>query len=258
MLTATLLDLVYPETCFLCGAMRGERPWAARGRAVAGLRFWEEVHLCRDCGGDPRTGVVTGRVGAGHGGCLEVAAPAHTHAALVKLVGGLKYHGLRGLAWPLALRLEDPFFQASACYGQVDALVPVPLHPRRRRARGFNQAEILARLLGAAAGLPVATGVLARRRNTGQQARIVGPEGRRRNLEDSFRACPRSPRERVRGPAGPRLGLVDDLVTSGWTAVAAAAALRSAGWEVPWAVALGLAAKSKNPTPRVDTWKDGF
>ncbi|MEN8007040.1 MAG: hypothetical protein ABFS42_08490 [Candidatus Krumholzibacteriota bacterium] len=257
-LTTALLEVVYPERCFLCGAMRGETSWETCGCRVAGLRFWDEAHLCRSCSGTLVAETVTGVVGQGHAGCLKVAAASATHADLVKLVGGFKYHGLRGLAWPLARRLRNPLVRAQGSVGHVDALVPVPLHARRRRVRGFNQAEILARLVGAESDLPVLADVLVRRRNTGQQARIGSVAKRRRNLTNCYRAGPPVETRGDRGRGFRRIGLVDDLVTSGWTAVAAAATLRASGWEVAWVLTLGLAAKARNPTSNIDTWVDGF
>ena len=257
-LTTTLMEVVYPENCFLCGAGRAGTPWALCGDRVAGLRFWDGTHLCQSCSGELDANPVTGKVGSGHAGCLDVAAASLTHADLVKLVGGLKYHGLRGLAWPLARRLRPPLDQALISFGSVDALVPVPLNARRRRVRGFNQAEILARLLAAEADLPVLTEVLVRHRNTGQQAKIVSPEKRRQNLAHCYRAHPPAVGKGGPGVEYRRIGLVDDLVTSGWTAVTAAAILRAAGWKVSWVLTLGMAAKTKNSTRRVDTWEDGF
>ncbi len=257
-LTTTLLEVVYPEQCILCGSGRSEKAWVPVGSRVAGLRFWDAAHLCRSCSRGLDADPVSGRVGAGHTGCLEVVAASRTHADLVKLVGGLKYNGIRGLAWPLAERLRRPLILANESLETVDALVPVPLNARRRRVRGFNQAEILARLLGVASGLPVLTDVLERKRRTGQQAKIESPEKRRQNLADSFRARPPEAGKGGAGKVCRRIGLVDDLVTSGWTAVTAAAELREAGWMVAWVLALGMAVGSNNSTSRIDTWEDGF
>jgi predicted amidophosphoribosyltransferase len=140
----------------------------------------------------------------------------------------------------------------------VDYLVPIPLHGRRRRVRGFNQAEILARLAAPSVQAPVLPGVLVRRRNTGQQAKIASASGRGRNLESAFAAPPRARFGGGGFPAQNRILLVDDLVTSGCTAAAAARCLRAAGWRVQGILALGLAAEAKNKGPRVDTWEGGF
>ncbi len=254
----SLLDLIYPERCSLCGAEHEEEAWAPRAHRVAGLRFWDGTHLCLNCFSGLDADCVTGRVGEGSADGLQVAAAASTNPDLVKLVGQFKYHGVRGLAWPLASMLQAPLAMARDLWGEVDALVPVSLHARRRRVRGFNQAEILTRLLAGVSDTPVLTDVLVRHRNTGQQAKISASDERRRNLASSFRVrAPNTPGEGFQAD-GARIGLVDDLVTSGWTVAAAAERLKAAGWDVRWVLALGLAAETKKSGHLVDTWKGGF
>ncbi|KAB7624489.1 ComF family protein [Alkalilimnicola sp. S0819] len=100
------------------------------------------------------------------------------------------------------------------------ALVPIPLHPRRLRQRGYNQALELSRGLGRRLGLPLRPALLRRVRDTVTQSRL--PARRRAgNLHDAFRADVAA--------TGLRLALVDDVMTTGETAYAAARALRQAG-----------------------------
>ena len=254
----SVLELVYPEKCVLCGAEHGQVPWVPRGDRVAGLRFWDGTHLCLTCAAGLGAGRVSAQVGAGYEGRLQVVAAVPTNPDLVKLVGQLKYHGVRGLAYHLARMLREPLAAASSGWGAVDALVPVALHSRRRRVRGFNQAEILARLVTAGSETPVLADVLVRHRNTCQQAKISSSPERRRNLVASFKARPPTGSKGEMAAGVTRIGLVDDLVTSGWTAASAAESLRSVGWDVRWVLALGLAADTINSSRRVDTWDGGF
>jgi ComF family protein len=116
------------------------------------------------------------------------------------------------------LATEAPAYLSLA---EWDALIPVPLHWRRRWRRGLNQAEILARAVGRRHGLPVVRRCLVRARATPPQQ--GDPEARRRNVREAFR---------VRHPsriAGQRLLLVDDVFTTGATVNACAAALHEAG-----------------------------
>ncbi|PJB26911.1 MAG: ComF family protein [Elusimicrobia bacterium CG_4_9_14_3_um_filter_62_55] len=106
--------------------------------------------------------------------------------------------------------------------GIPHALVPVPLHPRKQRIRGFNQAHILAEGVGRRTGLPVLT-LLHRRTNDPPQARLPR-ESRKGRLGLAFEAA--TPHLR-----GARLILIDDVATSGETLRACAIALTRAGAE---------------------------
>lgn len=230
-LLGTLLDLAAPEACALCGVRRGAASWCGEGPVVAGLRRWDRGHLCRSCGrglapGPPRGALLPGG--------LPVIAAAATGGDLVAVVGAWKYQGLRGLAWPLAAILDQAARNLAADLGQAPVLVPVPLHRRRRRERGFNQAAVLAGLVAANFGWPVAD-VLVRTRSTGQQARLDDDAMRARNLAGAFVAGRRT----AGVPAGPAV-LVDDIVTSGATVAAAARALAAAGRAPAAVLALGL------------------
>jgi ComF family protein len=119
-----------------------------------------------------------------------------------------------------SLLLEDE--AARALVSETDVLVPVPLHPRRLRDRGFNQASLIAREIGRRMGRPLVEGALVRRRETMPQTGLSAA-ARRRNVEDAFAV-------RRRGlVAGHVVTLVDDVLTTGATARACARALRAAG-----------------------------
>jgi ComF family protein len=101
-------------------------------------------------------------------------------------------------------------------------VVPVPLHPARLAERGFNQAELLAAACAPRWRLPVLGRALVRVRPTRPQTDLDA-EARRVNVRDAFRA------PRPAGVRDRRLLLVDDVLTTGATAAAAARALRAAG-----------------------------
>jgi competence protein ComFC len=104
---------------------------------------------------------------------------------------------------------------------QWDAVVPVPLHWRRRWRRGFNQSELLARAIARRCGLPVVK-ALKRVRYTPTQTGLSNT-GRRKNVVAAFAAVRRHP------VSGRRILLVDDVMTTGSTAAACATVLRRAG-----------------------------
>lgn len=104
---------------------------------------------------------------------------------------------------------------------KADALVPVPIHPSRRRKRGFNQAELLAEGIGKKLGIPVCRNLLIRTKKTMPQKKL-NPMERLQNLEQAFGIGNVS-------PGLERVILVDDIYTTGSTAEACARVLRAAG-----------------------------
>jgi ComF family protein len=105
---------------------------------------------------------------------------------------------------------------------RADVVVPIPLHWRRRWTRGYNQSEALARPLAAGLGMPILPFALRRVRNTPHQTRQT-PSARRDNVRNAFVVRTHTPIARK------NVLLVDDVLTTGWTASEAARALRAAG-----------------------------
>jgi ComF family protein len=125
-----------------------------------------------------------------------------------------------------------------------DAVVPVPLHAARKRDRGYNQAEDLAREIARAGRIPVRSDGLRRIRPTGTQTRLGG-RGRGENLEGAFRADP----GRVRGL---RLLLVDDVCTTGSTLSHCREELVNAGAARVDALVIAWVARDKRDPPLPD------
>ena len=231
-----VVETIYPEFCVRCQARPHQVPWCDNGPVTDGLRPFDRPHLCRECLADlPAKIPVLQERELGGGINLRFMAAGRTTSELTKVVGAWKYHGLRGLAWPLAGLLAEVLRHTQTQGLELGTLVPVPLHGRRRRSRGFNQAALLSCLATGDLDIPVSNMMVKRIRNTGQQALLDSPEDRRENLVGSFAAIP-PPKGQDR-----RLTLVDDLVTSGSTTGELAQTLREAGWVVGLVVALGLA-----------------
>ena len=134
--------------------------------------------------------------------------------SLREIIHAFKFEGRRGLAVPLAGMMRTA---GAPILAGAEAVVPVPLHPWRRLRRGFNQADDLARRLGA----PVAR-LLWRVQATTQTG--LTSAARRRNLRDAFIVSPLAP-----PIANGIFVLVDDVRTTGATLEACAKLLKAAG-----------------------------
>lgn len=138
------------------------------------------------------------------------------------MIHRFKYYGCRYLGKNLAS------FTALPEDWHADVIIPVPLHPKRLKERGYNQSLILARALGERNGIPVRDDLLIRIRNTLMQSMTSRGE-RRENVKDAFRAA--------KACAGMRVILVDDVITSGSTAEECAKALKDAGADKVYVIA---------------------
>lgn len=134
-------------------------------------------------------------------------------------VHALKYGGERRLVEPLAELMAERWRRTSR---GGDLLVPVPVHAARRRERGFDQAEELARVVGRILNLEVATCLARQHRTTAQHS--LGRTERARNVGHAFAVAPRA------APVSGRwIVLVDDVMTTGATLSGCAAVLREGG-----------------------------
>ena len=154
-------------------------------------------------------------------------------SSMQRAVHRLKFGGQAAVGRQLGRLLGRSFANELA---EVDALVPVPLHAARQRERGYNQSLLIALGITEVIDLPVQPRALIRCRATPAQARLDAA-GRRANLQGAFVLG------RPLAGAGLRVGLVDDVLSSGATLGAAAAVLRGAGHRV-WAVAAGCPFKT--------------
>lgn len=222
----TLLDLFFPPRCagcgrrghWLCPACAGHLrplapPWCER--CGDPLRFASRDGLCAPCRqGGPRA--------------LDWARAAYAFAGpLREAIHRFKYGGERARAAHLAgLLLAWPALPPPG----AALLAPVPLDAARRRARGYNQAEELARALAAVWALPLTTD-LARTRPTRPQVGL-DRAARRENVRGAFawRGGPLAAR---------RVLLIDDVMTTGATVEECAVALKAAG--ATWVGLLALA-----------------
>jgi len=140
----------------------------------------------------------------------------------------LKYRNLKAISPCLGELLAD-YLRENPLPGE--ALVSVPLHPRRLRERGYNQSGLLARELGKHIDLPVIEDCLIRVKQAQPQVRAADVEERRRNVADAF-VC------RDERMTGKQIILIDDVCTSGATLESCAAALKDRGAASVWGLTL--------------------
>lgn len=218
-----LVNFMLPPACAGCGGSAGEEVRAGGGPVCRNCRMKlprVPLPLCARCGAPMGTGNAPS--------CLECAewpellAGAHAASLLEsparELVHALKYQGWRGagefMGAEMARRAGDDVRAA-------DFVVPVPTSRRNLRRRGYNQAEVIAAALAAALDKPLLK-CLERSSQEGTQT-ALNPMQRRANVSGAF-AVAESFADRL---AGRRLLLVDDVITTGATVVAATGALGS-------------------------------
>jgi ComF family protein len=139
-------------------------------------------------------------------------------AAAREAVHALKFRGLSAIAPAMATLMAQRLAEWSP---PVASVVPVPLAGSRRRQRGYNQSELLAKELSRLTGIPLAAKALARSRSTSPQYRLADRDERRRNVSDAFR--------RGKEPPQGSVLLIDDVITTGATLDACARMLLEAG-----------------------------
>ncbi len=209
-------DAIFPKRCVACGA-QGE--WLCR--ACSELQLFRPEQDCLVCG----------RPNVDGSKCAQCVQFAHTRQvlcafsyrqdALVKLVKMFKYDFVKSVGPTLEELMTDFVFEQGGLVR--DALVlPVPLHPKRLRWRGYNQSAVLAEALARRFGWRYDAGILERHKMTKPQAKLE-TEARCLNVDGCFSVKPGT------GLAGKRVILVDDVVTTGATIEACASALKRAG-----------------------------
>lgn len=225
-----VINLFFPRRCPVCGDIAqpfGElicpgcvkelspvrQPACKKcGKEVEGVR----LEYCHDCARRPRT-------------FEQNFALLNYNAAASRSMSAIKYKGRREYL---------DFYSQAACrrfaraLGRIplDVLVPVPVHPSRRRSRGFNQAEILAEKVGRQLGIPVCPNGLKRVKKTLPQKEL-NQEERLLNLRQAFApgALPEGAKTVL---------LVDDIYTTGSTVEACARVLRAMGAEKVYGLTL--------------------
>lgn len=215
-----VLAVVFPQACPACHQPL-DRPTRGPLCGTCWLALPRHPRPACACGGPSSPRGACARCRRGLQAFAAGASLGPYEGPLRIAIHELKYGGQRRVAARLAeAALREDSVRSLLAPGAV--LVPVPLHPRRRRERGFNQSELLAREIARRTGAQVAPAALVRRADTAPQTGLSAAE-RRANVKGAFAV-----RQRAR-VAGRPVVLIDDVFTTGATARACAHALREAG-----------------------------
>ena len=220
-LAKSALDLVFPIHCCGCGR-EGEILCGECSRTLERLR----PPLCRVCAAPGVDGICRW--------CLEEPKGFDFLRALYPFRGpirdaihSLKYRNVRAAAGSLG-DLMAGYLQDNSI--EADVLVPVPLHPKRLRSRGYNQSALLAARIGRGLVLPVREDLLSRVHNRSPQVESRSREERRANVIGSF-----APQGDVQDL---RILLIDDVATTGSTLSECASVLKESGASRVYALTL--------------------
>jgi len=220
-----LLDLLLPKKCFGCN-----RP---------------DTYLCRDCFNKieinlNNTCFFCGKITWQGKICIKcqkesgldrmIAATEYKSPVIRDLIKNFKYHYIREVAKPLTQLLIKSLAQCGILDFPHKAIVlPIPLYKTRVRARGFNQAEILAKEIAGYFNLPLESNILKKIIPNEPQAKFRDDyEKRKENIREVFAVSPKKSIERK------IIILVDDVATTGATLIEAAKILKKSGANEVW------------------------
>ncbi|CAN5612152.1 ComF family protein [soil metagenome] len=218
-----IASLFYPSLCAVCSEPVEQTEYLCSTCDRKAPRI--KPPFCSKCS-EPFPGAITDTFSCAN--CshrtlhFESAVSSFRSRGIVrKIVHDFKYGKQAHLQHPIAEWLLETMDDPRLKGRKLDLLVPVPLHPARERERGFNQAELLAELLSARAGVPYRA-VLQRTRYTTTQTAFDRTE-RMENLHNAFRLRKNAD---VRGL---RVLLIDDILTTGSTLSECARVLKGGG-----------------------------
>ncbi len=221
-LKQTFLEWMYPNRCPFCQELL-EEEWSECCNLCYNRLTQLTESYCSRCGKP---------IEAEESQCYDCDRLTHAYkqgrslylyeATIKHSLLGLKFQGRTWIGLKFGNMMRD--FYSEQNLWIVDAIIPVPLHFIRYLGRGYNQAEILARPMADAFGIPVYTNVLYRLRYTKPQ-KFLDDEERQKNMCDAFRI----PSRRQSVIRGKRILLIDDIYTTGATIDACARTLQENG-----------------------------
>ena len=217
------LDLLFPRWCVGCGK-EGDLICHSCRRSLPRIM----PPICPKCGKPQFSGILCPSCIGWQAEIDGIRSPFRFDGVVRQAIHQLKYKNLRALAMPLSELLKD-YLATNPVPGQV--LVPVPLHQKRIRERGYNQSSLLAHKLGKFINLPIVDDCLIRLRPTPPQTKTSTVAERQSNVANAFSCRDHRLRDK-------QVLLIDDVSTSGATLDACAVALKAAGAASVWGLVL--------------------
>jgi len=219
-----ITDLLFPPHCIVCHRATDSRDGQVCTECRERLPFVSD-HRCPTCGHELGPyAVVRKRCHACRGKSLHfrsATAPFRYEGAVRELILRMKLSRQPHLAAPLARFLGD-HLESAGIMGEVDVVVPVPLHWRRRLRRGYNQALLVARAVSRRFGVKLESRCLRRARPTGSQTSL-SMTARFKNLRGAFAL------RRQGAFSGKTVLLIDDVLTTGATCAECSRVLAGVG-----------------------------
>jgi len=212
-LFASIIDFIYPPLCLSCQRL------LEHGDEFVCPDCWNSI---RRAGEESSLFIETANklVASGVVNGLVSLYVFEKEGVFQVVVHNLKYSGVQALGVELGRRLGRVIIERKI---HADAVIPVPLHRRKLRERGYNQAELIARGVSEVSGIPVWRDLIRRKKYTRTQTLLTLTE-RRANMEEAFEVIPLRKSE----ARDKEFIVVDDVVTTGSTMIACADALRAA------------------------------
>lgn len=223
------LEMLYPQTCHFCGKICREKICRECAKKVEYIQEprckrcgkpirYDEKEFCHDCANSQVS--------------YEQGKNVWLHKGPVRWsIYQFKYHNRRVYGEFYAQELYRLYGKQLKDWG-IQVIIPVPLHKKRKRKRGYNQAEIIAKHLGKLSGLPVETKAVIRVQNTKPQKEL-NHKDRKKNLREAFRVT-----KRWRSPQN--VLLIDDIYTTGNTIDAVAKVLKEKGANKVWFLTISI------------------
>lgn len=206
-----LIDLLFPKTCVCCEEVLNE----------------QEPHICGSCLLElPVIDLNDMLVISKLAGRIK---PANTYAYLKfnklgkaqKILHEIKYKDNQELGIFIGKRFFD-YLSAQTVHLELDCLIPVPLHSKRLKTRGYNQAEAIAKGIADQSGIALNTNILLKAKEASSQTN-KGRTARLENMQNCFTIAPNIDLK------GKNIAIVDDVMTTGATIEACCLCLEAAG-----------------------------